>query len=255
MQPANPLLPELASALDATRGRGRFAVFSLGLMAGLEVLRMFSCALQYRLLQGGLAHPISEAAASANDTRHMALVVAALVATLLAAIGLARWVSRAYDTLPLMDSPPVQFTASQALWSFFIPFVNFVRPYQVVRDLYRVTDPAYARPAVVQLDAANYRQAAATTGPTFHAPTDAPIALWWGLWVASKVLARFNNQQPSSTLEGPALIEQLLRATLLEAAYSGMAIASALVAILVVLRIDARMRAHGQTMGAPVAQR
>ncbi|MFO0558626.1 MAG: hypothetical protein U0269_11460 [Polyangiales bacterium] len=119
-------------------------------------------------------------------------------------------------------------------------------------DVLSSTDPSFAQPATVEVADASYRQASSFSGPTFHAPTDAPIALWWGLWVASKVLARIGAQQADSSLRGAALIARLMTDTLWDAAYSAMTIASAIVAILVVSRVDARMRAHGKTMGAPV---
>lgn len=255
MNAPNPLLPELAEALDQCRSRARFAVAMLGFVIVTELSRVVSASMQLVLLQGALTTPISEATANANDQRHMAVVGVSLLATVLSLIALSRWIGRAYQAIPLMDATPLPFTASQARWSFWIPFVNFVRPFQVVRDLFRATDPELAQPnpQAVTVPNAGYRDAAMQVSHTFVPKTDAPIAAWWGLWIGSKLIGRLANNAPSSNLEGEALIRNLMTATMVDVLYGAMMVASSVVGILVVLRVDERMRLHARRMGAELA--
>lgn len=52
------------------------------------------------------------------------------------AVAWLRWLHRAYCNLALVGSKRATFTPGRAVGFWFIPFVNLVRPYQVVKDLW-----------------------------------------------------------------------------------------------------------------------
>jgi len=57
-------------------------------------------------------------------------------------VGLALWTSRMYRNLFALGVGELRFTPGWGLGSWFVPFLNLVRPKQIVDDLWRATDPA-----------------------------------------------------------------------------------------------------------------
>jgi hypothetical protein len=87
------------------------------------------------------------------------------------------WLHRAYSNLRPLGAQQLNDTPGWAVGSFFIPFVNLVRPYKAVREVWRWSKPVS--------DASNE-----IAGLSFTADTSAPlVGLWWGLWIASNVLS------------------------------------------------------------------
>ena len=52
------------------------------------------------------------------------------------------WLHRAYSNLIPLKAQNLEFTPAWAVGWWFIPFLNLVRPFQVVRELYNESDPA-----------------------------------------------------------------------------------------------------------------
>jgi Domain of unknown function (DUF4328) len=80
------------------------------------------------------------------------------------------WVYRATSNLPALGSMSVRMSPSSAVWGFFIPIVNLVRPYQALKDLWTESRPAEINDsgfALVQ-----------------RAPL---VGWWWGTWIASRL--------------------------------------------------------------------
>lgn len=62
-----------------------------------------------------------------------------LAASLILTIGFPVFFSRATKNLGALGVSGLNYSSGQAAWSFFIPFVNLVRPYRVARDLVRAS--------------------------------------------------------------------------------------------------------------------
>jgi hypothetical protein len=58
------------------------------------------------------------------------------------AVAFLTWLYRANQNLRAFRGEPLEFTPGQAIGSFFIPFINLVRPYEVLREVWRATDPS-----------------------------------------------------------------------------------------------------------------
>jgi len=117
------------------------------------------------------------------------------------------WFFRAYQATAAAEN--TLYPPDQAVWSFFVPLLNLVRPYQIAADMWRKTDPA----------------GASGTSPLLLA--------WWVLWclgracpffLATSIADAQDMRSPVFTVAGVAEI------------------ASAVAAILVVRTLDARIR-------------
>ncbi len=98
----------------------------------------------------------------------LACILLTIGSIVLAAILYCRWLHRAVSNVPALDGF-MSYTPSASVWSFFIPFVNLVKPYRVVSELWTASDP--------------------------EANSDSGIvALWWGaLWVG-RILAKISSR-------------------------------------------------------------
>jgi len=86
-------------------------------------------------------------------------------------VALAVWTSRAYRNLFALSVSDLRFTPGWGAGAWFVPFLNLVRPKQIVDDVWRATDGEPER--------WSWRSA----------PVDASLHAWWAFLVASLFLA------------------------------------------------------------------
>jgi hypothetical protein len=80
------------------------------------------------------------------------------------------WFHRAYRN-EQRRGRQLRFSTGQAVWAWMIPFFNFVRPKQIVNDIWR----ASTSPESEQTP--------------WSAHVDPRIHLWWALWIAGGIIA------------------------------------------------------------------
>lgn len=81
------------------------------------------------------------------------------------------WLHRAYRNLRALGAEDLGFTPRSALSAFFVPVLNAIVPFRVVRELWNASDPSAAPPAV---------ERARSTSPW--------VGWWWGVFLASVAL-------------------------------------------------------------------
>jgi Domain of unknown function (DUF4328) len=85
------------------------------------------------------------------------------------------WEHRAYKNLPPLGVPRPDFSSGWVVGSWFVPFLNLVRPYQIVKYIWDKSDPE-----TVSVGGGYY-----DTGGNFT------LKAWWGIWLASNLVDRF----------------------------------------------------------------
>jgi hypothetical protein len=108
------------------------------------------------ILQGGLAY------------LRGAIFLATAIAFLL-------WLVRSNNNLLPLRALPTEFTSGWAVGWWFIPFANLVRPYQVVRGVWRESDPDVGVSSGY-LSSANTR-------------TAGMLGRWWFFWITSNIIS------------------------------------------------------------------
>lgn len=148
------------------------------------------------------------------------------------------WFHRAYKNVVSLGAVRMRYGTGWTIGAWFVPFLNLVRPKQIMNDIWRSSDP--------QLPA----QRAEWSGN----PVSALINWWWALFVISAVMGRVLIQMSRGADSLPEFMD-LSRMTLLsEVIY----VVSAVLAIEVVRRVTARQTARAQFVftstpsGAPV---
>lgn len=134
---------------------------------------------------------VSRGPPSDDDALAMSAVVnlvsvASFVLLLVSGVLFFVWISRAFRCAKALRVPPMRYSATSAIAGFFVPFLNFVRPYQALRDLDAAMEPRALpepppRPAPID-EAHGYREAATAQRPTYDVRKP-PLLAWWVAWL------------------------------------------------------------------------
>ncbi len=155
MQAPRPPLLGPRKSVDATGRQATHAMVAIGAVGVLEAL---GCAFNELDAPGVLCQLFGYGAWVA------------------AAVLYCRWLHAAYDDVAVLDGPPLRFTSRAAVVSFFLPFVGFYRPYQVLVDLHEASDPrSLAAPGRGGAGASGWEKAF-------------PARSWWAAWLLAPVI-------------------------------------------------------------------
>ncbi len=203
----------------------------LGISLIIDALAVVSGLSELALLDraaGGEA--ISRADALANDERQQLIAVIQIALFLITAIVFVWWFHRAYKNLLPLGAAPLRYGTGWAVGGWFIPFFNFVRPKQVMNDIWRASDPALP-PA---------KQAAGR-------PVSPLINWWWAFFILSEIAGRLLLRMSRDANSLPEVIA-LSRMTL---ATDVLSLALDVLAIEVVRRVTARQAARAEVLAHP----
>ncbi len=138
-----------------------------------------------------------------------------LLMLLVTALVFLRWVRTVHENLVGLERES-DVTPSAAVTAYFIPFLNFVRPYRHMLQAWRLSAPKRSER---------------------EAPS--PIAIWWGAWIASGVLG-YMTRLAGTSADAPH--------SLLVGVQGALAIAAAFFCAQVVLKLSERQeRAAART--------
>ncbi|WP_448606454.1 DUF4328 domain-containing protein [Paenimyroides ceti] len=112
---------------------------------------------------------------------------------LTAAILFLHWFRRAYRNLTT-KAVRLKYSEQVAVWSWFIPFLNLLRPYQIMRELFSRTYKLLDRAHIVY----------GKKIPVYY------LKLWWFMGWGSMLLMSFSNRYKSGENELSSLITQTI---------------------------------------------
>lgn len=140
---------------------------------------------------------------------------------LLTAVLFLIWIYRAHKNLKALGASELKYSPGWAIGGFFVPFVNLVRPYQVVMEIWRSSAP----------------EMRGSFGAAWkHEGSSLFIALWWGAWLISRTL----DSMGAFMVFGAPTRDQLSVATRFRLVTAVISIVSAALAMMVVLKINTR---------------
>jgi hypothetical protein len=191
----------------ATAARGLLLVFIL--LAGVDAAANAAMARMGSRIEAD-ANLVGVAQLEAAERRLTVTAVVLLVAFLAALGFLIAWTSRAYRNLPALGAAHLRFTQGWAVGSWFVPFLNFVRPKQILDDIWRVS---CGEDGVAD----------------WHGRRVSPLLhLWWGLWIFGGLLGL--------TMPDSANLSSLQRAAVTGCVADGILIVACALAIVVITR-------------------
>jgi hypothetical protein len=155
----------------------------LGLTALAELLEIVFSASQYSLLDRAAEGLVGTVEAEANDTRLQVLGVVQVVLLFVTATAFVTWMSRAHRNLYAFGVPS-PYSPAQVGWAFFIPFVNLVRPFTIVKLIWQGSVPVDER---------------------LLGRSTQIMSVWWGTWIVSGLFERVGNSMAKSGNDIPNL--------------------------------------------------
>jgi hypothetical protein len=155
--------------------RAKNAITLIWIVLALEIVALISEYFQYDLLQtvanGG---EISVEEADANDIREQIISIVYLIVFIISALTFIQWFRRAYFNLHLKVNHLEQ-TEGWAAGSWFVPFVNLYRPYQIMKELYVETKNILVKKGL-------------SVSNNF---TTSYLGWWWALWIIDNIIGQF----------------------------------------------------------------
>ena len=165
--PAPPVLPPgRYSFTKNPRGLTRLLKVMLGINGVILLLSLWGDFSQLQLANGG---PITPEAANANDTRQGILGTLIAISYYPTVLVFGMWIYRANLNCRGFGVDRMQFTPGWAVGWYFIPFANLVLPFQVMKEIWKVSS--------------NPRHWQSEAGSPL-------LGWWWGLWISRNILTQ-----------------------------------------------------------------
>lgn len=132
-----------AESLSQLLFRAKWAKWTIGITIGLFVLSILSTFLEIQMLQdmrdvnSSALNFVNQDRIDSNDIRQGMLALVILAVYIGSIVAVMRWLKGAVRNLPEIGSSGGRFTPGWAVGWFFIPIMNFVRPIQILGELWR----------------------------------------------------------------------------------------------------------------------
>jgi uncharacterized protein DUF4328 len=160
----------------------------------LSLVGIVSGLLQVELLSRAATGGISDAEAAANDSRQQLIGVLQVLLLLGTAVAFLMWFHRTHKNLPSLGGRELRYTPGWAVGGFFVPFLNLVRPLQVMREVWHSSDPSG-----LQRD-----EVFGSSSTRNQLRTPPLVGWWWALFVVTGLLGNITTRMafaPNQTLE------------------------------------------------------
>lgn len=172
-------------ALRPNTQRAKTALIFLWIVFGLNIVSLVSECMQYNLLQSALGGGlVTEEEASSNNLRERFVLILYALAYIPCGILFICWFRRAYYNLHLRTDY-LRHAEGWAAGAWFVPFLNLVRPFQIMRELYVETDAILVRRSEGYTERTNRML----------------LGFWWALWIISSILNRIFSKMGADTIE------------------------------------------------------
>jgi hypothetical protein len=172
-----------------SRNLGRITLWT-SIVFALQAVLMFGMGLSLALVPSLLSTLADPEATPTGHELLFGLASVAWIALLIPGIVLfcvwVRWANmNAEDLVP----SGLEFTPGWAVGWFFVPFANLYKPYHVVAEIYRASNP--------------------DSDPDYWKISEVPsfIPLWWVSYIAFNVIRNVNSRIPAGQGEGLAVVE------------------------------------------------
>jgi hypothetical protein len=213
--------------------RGRYAVAALQFIVATDT-GMLACTLVNLWLFSRLAagEHVGDDQITAIDGATGIIAILGLVGLVFAIVTFIRWLVQARRNVEALGARGLVHSREWAVWGWFVPFLNLVRPYQVVDEVWRASDPQPGRPFA-----------------TMREQTPSLLGLWWGAWILCGVLSQIVSRMEGA-LDETSDIGSFILAGRVSVVASLLSVGTALLAIRIIRGIDARQHHSALRMAA-----
>ena len=151
--------------------RAKIAILFIWIVFALEIISFISSYLQYNLFEAMESGKlVSDEAINASNSRESVVGILYGVASLFSAITFIMWFRRAYYNLH-QKVENLSYSEGWAAGSWFVPVVNWFRPYQIMKELYTETKRLLTKKGLAE--SVNY--------------TTTNLGWWWTFWIITGI--------------------------------------------------------------------
>jgi hypothetical protein len=217
--------------MQSLRLRSQLVTWFFALHVLVSIAAAISDASIAQFLQGMTpGDPGNAARATAHDDRQSLIGIVEIGVSLACAVVFLMWFQRAYKNLHTVRYQPLEFTPGWAIGGFFVPFINFVRPYRIMKEICAGSTSLAEEPE---------RRAEALTSLLIQ------VRWWWMLFLSDSAIS---NAAARTMMKAEAL-DEILTAEWIDFGSELLSIPAAIVALLLVRRVTevqerARLRAE-----------
>ena len=159
--------------LKSNKLRARNSIILLAIIFILSVVSIISDLMQYALLNSEIGFTVEEG--EQNDLRQQIIAIFMVVAYVLSYTFFIMWFRRAYFNLHQKVNN-LEFSEGWAAGAWFVPILNYIRPYQIIKELYVETENYLVK------NKSNYTK---TLNLSF-------IGIWWASWIIVSIFDRIS---------------------------------------------------------------
>lgn len=221
--PPTPVEPLTYQSVSET---ARYASFFIGMWAIIALIGLY---IDFSILVA-IGHSIADtptltkAEIESLASQESVLAILAMSAYAASAIFFLRWTYLAANNAHVLSPVKLRFSRASAVWWWFIPFMNFWKPYQVMSEIWNASSGAVStdanEPAMPRI-----------------------VAVWWASTIVAIVLALWGGSRMMS-LEGADQAQMIYQLKLLARAVG---LTGGLILVLLIKRLTAL-----QTTRAPI---
>lgn len=161
-------------AMESLRRRCQVVTGVFAAMVVVSAVAALSSLSLVRYLQGiSSGEPVDEARAEGIDARQTLIAILSVGLFVVGVIAFLMWFYRAHKNLKAGGLTYLQYTPGWAVGGFFVPFLNFVRPFQVMKEV-------WAGSAFLSGDVQARVWTTVSPSPL--------VGWWWGLFLVTSFL-------------------------------------------------------------------
>jgi len=186
-----------------------------GVLIGITILSIVSSTWQYNLLVGIKERPedIDMPTIHLSDQFNGIVAISLLIIIILSIIYFIRWFRRAYFNLSQVPEAQVSFSEGWAAGAWFVPFLNLVRPFQIMREIWE----GMQRVLTHRIGAPQ---------------SNVLIGSWWAVYLISNIYSNFTFRYSLRSEE----LDELIVSTRLDLIGHFLSLASAIITLVVIKR-------------------
>lgn len=156
--------------------RSLLTLIFLSVSAVVSLLSIYSGSTQLEVIQNiksGVSY--SGAELESTDLRQQIIAIISLIVFIATATVFIMWFRRAYFNLE-QKTEYLNHTNSGAVWGWFVPFVNFVKPVRMMHELYSESHDLFRK------HVPDYKSSGNRTW----------ISIWWAFWLIGSIIANYS---------------------------------------------------------------
>lgn len=153
----------------------------------VSIIAMIADISQMNLIQRAIdGHSISEIDAAENDSRVQTIAIFQIFVFITTAIFFLIWKNQAYKNLDPLNATEREYSSGWAVGAYFVPFLNLFRPFQIMREIWKGSDPNFINNS--NINNISWKVA----------PSNTILPLWWTFFLIDSFFGnlsfRMSNQ-------------------------------------------------------------